>query len=221
MSDPLHKYPPPPSRGNVQSAFKVVDEDDSLPTQDEGYWAWATASWLGTVATPLLIFPRLILFMATPPKDLVARDTLTHLEWFLCVHVALLLLALALALIVSIPSNPIIPVQPIPNRPYIPQTHPLLVPLTPALLVSSFIAFNTSSTSIGALGMLLSLGNGFTGLWGAWVIVFGGQGHWSRSTGADKRTSAFLFGNKSSASQIKKAWKKEREKTEGIELKNL
>jgi hypothetical protein len=39
--------------------------------------------------------------------------------------------------------------------------------------------------------------------------VFGGSAAISKTTGADKRTSAFLFGNKSAASVQKKQWKKE------------
>ncbi|KZO97708.1 hypothetical protein CALVIDRAFT_597202 [Calocera viscosa TUFC12733] len=227
MSDPLHKYPPPPARSRpaatASTTVEDADDDDKLPLQDEDYWAWATACWFTILAAPLLLFSRFILFLATPSKDLVARDTMTHLEWFLCVHVALLLLGLAVALIVAIPSHPIIPPQPIPNRPHIPQTHPLLAPLTPALLLSAFLAFNTPSTSLGPLGLLLAVGNGTCGVWGSWVLVFGGGGHFSRTTGADKRTSAFLFGNKSSASEVKKAWRREKEKEqrEGIELKKL
>jgi len=206
MTDPLHKYPPPPARTKPAAAAATAvdddgdgEEDEKPPMQDEAYWAWATAGWFSLVALPLLLFPRFILFLATPSKDLVARDTLTPLEWFLSVHTALLLLGLALGLIMAIPNH------------------------TPLLLLSSFLAFNTPSSRLGPLGILLSCGNGAMGVWGAWVLVFGGGGHFSRTTGADKRTSAFLFGNKSSASEVKKAWKKEREKEkrEGIELKKL
>jgi hypothetical protein len=41
-------------------------------------------------------------------------------------------------------------------------------------------------------------------------ILFGGESSISKTTGADKRTSRFIFGNKAAASAQKKAWKKER-----------
>jgi hypothetical protein len=39
-------------------------------------------------------------------------------------------------------------------------------------------------------------------------IVFAGPPLLSKKTGADKRTSAFIFGNSSAASVLKKEWRK-------------
>jgi len=39
--------------------------------------------------------------------------------------------------------------------------------------------------------------------------VFANASLYSQKTGADKHTSAFIFGNKSAASVQKKAWKKQ------------
>lgn len=82
------------------------------------------------------------------------------------------------------------------------------------------------------LTTLLTLGNGAIGIWGWWVGAFGvSAGLRSKKTvcglssflcqdvahhvmfaifqGADKRTSAFPFKNKTAASEQKKVWKKE------------
>jgi len=54
------------------------------------------------------------------------------------------------------------------------------------------------------------VGSGIIGLWGAWAAMFGDSSSVSKKTGADKHTSAFLFGNKSAASVQKKEWLKKR-----------
>jgi len=177
--------------------------------QAEGWWAWSTAAWLSLLSIPLALWPRFLLFMATPPSHAEHRDTLTPLESFMLTQFGIMLFFLSLALVFSIPSP-----SPIPSpahRPNAPPTHPLLVPVTIGLLMSSFIAYNTPMKRIGALGPFVATGNGLLGLFGAWVTVFGGGAHFSRTTGADKRTSAFIFGNKNAASKIKKQWKKERD----------
>jgi hypothetical protein len=46
-------------------------------------------------------------------------------------------------------------------------------------------------------------------------IIFAGSALVSRKTGADKHTSAFIFGNKASASEQKKIWKLE-QKEKGL-----
>src|SRR6267142_945478 len=92
-----------------------------------------------------------------------------------------------------------------------PRTHPLIVP------------------------MVYSASTGLVGIWGLWVvsgfsngtaatnnvhdpafrpiceIMFAGPKRISRKTGADKHTSAFIFGNKSSASEQKR-WRREQAK---------
>lgn len=63
--------------------------------------------------------------------------------------------------------------SPIPtpkHRPQVPQTHPLLVSMSSGLIISAFIAFNTSPLRIGPMRLLITSGNGFFGLWGLWVV---------------------------------------------------
>lgn len=43
-------------------------------------------------------------------------------------------------------------------------------------------------------------------------LLFSGTSYISRKTGADKRTSGFIFGNKAAASSQKKEWKKQQGK---------
>jgi len=80
-------------------------------------------------------------------------------------------------------------------------------PITSFSLLSAFLAYNT--TNAGNLPKLYSACTGLVGIWGLWVITFAGPKFISRKTGADKHTSAFMFGNKSSASEQKKLWKRE------------
>ena len=108
-------------------------------------------------------------------------------------------------------------------------THPLILPITSFSLLSAFLSYNT--TNVGSLSKLYSACTGLAGIWGLWVvsvlylldhlsqlftrfmmanqIAFAGPKLVSRKTGADKHTSAFIFGNKSSASEQKKEWKRE------------
>jgi len=46
------------------------------------------------------------------------------------------------------------------------------------------------------------------GLWGLWAIVFANSSSISKTTGADKHTSAFIFGNEAAASSQKKRFKR-------------
>jgi len=58
--------------------------------------------------------------------------------------------------------------------------------------------------------MVVSTGCGAISMWGFWVMFFAHESRKSKKTGADKRTSAFLFGNKSSAYEQKKEYNKAR-----------
>ncbi|KAG9019631.1 hypothetical protein FRB90_011977 [Tulasnella sp. 427] len=203
---PLGKDAPvPPQKPTRQ---EIMERLSQMRDESSGWWAWITAAWFTILALPLLIFPRLLLFLSTPFNIHTSeiRETMTPLEGYLCTHVGIGLLALAIALVTAIPSPPpIVRAGVVPP----PQTHPLLAPLSFSLAVTSFISYNTKN--IGPLGMIMTLGCGITGLWGLWVMAFEGTGNYSNKTGADKHTSSFLFGNKASASQQKKLWKKERE----------
>ncbi|KAI0054142.1 hypothetical protein FA95DRAFT_1480235 [Auriscalpium vulgare] len=150
-----------------------------------------------------ILFPRFLLFAAEEGQ------ALTPLESFLALHFGLLLVGTAIALITNIPSD-----HPLPAREQRdPPTHPLLYPVTGVSLVSSFFSYNTPDA--GGLPVVFSLCTGIIGVWGLWAITFAGASLISKKTGADKHTSAFLFGNKASASKQKKAWRKE-QKTKAL-----
>ncbi|KAF9013874.1 hypothetical protein BDQ17DRAFT_1230886, partial [Cyathus striatus] len=158
---------------------------------------------LVVLASCLVLFPRLLLFISEAGSDTDHRTALTPLESFLALHFGIFLSALALALVLNIPTSaPPVPYTDTPV-PY----HPLLGPLTLASVISAFLAWNTKS--VGPLASVVFTGSSTIALWGLWVIVFGNESLKSKKTGADKRTSAFIFGNKSAASVQKKRWRKE------------
>ncbi|KAF8328847.1 uncharacterized protein EI90DRAFT_2924682, partial [Cantharellus anzutake] len=103
-----------------------------------------------------------------------------------------------------IPSPPVIPSE---SQSQGISDHPLLVPVTLCMLLSCLISYNTKT--ISTLGTITSIFSGFIGIWGVYVILFGKSSSTSKITGADKRTSRFIFGNKSAASSIKRQWKKD------------
>jgi hypothetical protein len=100
-------------------------------------------------------------------------------------------------------------------------TNPLLAPISIAAAFSSLVAWNTEG--VGALGTFFCVGTGIIGTWGFWAVriiashsvllltllqmLFSGSSSISKKTGADKRTSTWLFGNKTAASAQKKEWK--------------
>jgi len=203
----------PPSLAEKREANKAVIAQ--IRDESESWWAWATAAWLLTLSFPLLLFPRFLLFLSTPSRapGISVRENLTSLESYLCTHVGIGLIAIAIAVVISIPSAP--PISRTVSEPT--SQHPLLVPLSSSFVITAFVSYNT--VTVGPLAMIMTLGCGFTGLWGLWVIAFQGTGNYSNKTGADKHTSAFLFGNKASASQQKKLWKQERDRE--IELQQM
>ncbi|PCH38000.1 hypothetical protein WOLCODRAFT_65358 [Wolfiporia cocos MD-104 SS10] len=180
----------------------AANDASSRDTESVLYWSWAAACILLAAAIPLLLFPRLLLFLAEGGSGAERRTMLTPLESFLSLHIGILLVALAAALVlnVSVPTVPLLTSQ---SRAL---GHPLLGPLTAACTVISLISYNTSS--VGSLGFLVSLGSATIFVWGFWVILFDGSLSISKKTGADKHTSKFLFGNKAAASSQKKEWKK-------------
>jgi len=149
----------------------------------------------------LVISPRLLIFMTGE-----SRTSLTTLEAFLAFQFGILLFAVSLGVLVNVPSGAFYALHATddPNRRQF--SHPLLTSMTGASLFMSLSAYNT--TGIGMLSTVFSIITGTVGLWGLWTIVFAGSGRRSK-LGADKRTSAFIFGNKSAASEIKKSAKKQ------------
>jgi hypothetical protein len=169
-------------------------------------WAWATSIILLAWSSVLIFLPRLLLFAVEQ-----SQEHLTPLESFLALHFGLFLAFSAVGLVINIPSNSTDPESSLaPDNDL--ATHPLILPITSFSLLSAFLSYNT--TNAGNLPKLYSACTGLAGIWGLWVITFAGPKLVSRKTGADKHTSAFIFGNKSSASEQKKLRKRE-QKGEG------
>ncbi|KAH7107568.1 hypothetical protein BKA62DRAFT_683786 [Auriculariales sp. MPI-PUGE-AT-0066] len=169
-------------------------------------WAYGAAGWMALLAVPHLLFPRLLVLMATPETGAAPEHhplRLTQLESFFSLHFGVLLITVALSVIISIPNAS--PGEPRPEA----LQHPLLTPLSLGLGVMSFASYHTSLKGLGALPMIAAVGSGAISLWGFWVMFFASEGRRSKKTGADKRTSAFLFGNKAAASEQKKEYRRQ------------
>lgn len=161
-------------------------------------WTWTSSILLGILSSVLLLTPKFLLFAAGQ-----LRTGPTPLEAFLALQFGIFLGAIAISLLLNMPSTDPLP----PTNAYSSyHWHPSLVPLTSAGLLMSFLSYNTSN--VGSLSLLWAAVTGTIGIWGAWEMMFAGQSSMSKKTGADKRTSAFIFGNQSAASALKKRWKR-------------
>ncbi|KAH7921750.1 hypothetical protein BV22DRAFT_1018754 [Leucogyrophana mollusca] len=192
--------------GSKQNTSPPKGEDadvDDLGTGSDGatsLWAWTSAAFLSILSICLVLFPRLLLFMAEASNG---RSLLTPLESFLALNLGVILGTISVTLVLTIPNS-----SPSVTRREDNPSHPLLGPVTTASVIMAFVSYNTNS--VGSLAMFIFLGSAATGVFGLWAILFSGSSSISRKTGADKHTSAFLFGNKNAASVQKKQWKKQR-----------
>ncbi|KAH6918516.1 hypothetical protein BKA70DRAFT_1416510 [Coprinopsis sp. MPI-PUGE-AT-0042] len=137
---------------------------------------------LGVLGFLLSLFPGFVSYLGQ-------STGLSPLERFLSIQFGVYLLAVAVSLLLNT------------------ESHPLLVPLTAASSISSFLAYNTYP--FHSLAALFFIANLVVALAGYVAILFSNE-YVSKTTGADKCTSAFIFGNKSAASKIKKTWKAEK-----------
>jgi len=176
-------------------------EGAQTTNSDASLWACISSAILFISALILLVSPGLLLFLSTSPTH--RPELLTPLESFLSTQLALLSFTLAITLLTTIPSR-----DPIARARHDAHGHPLLYPLVGSSAVAAVISYNTAPAQIGTLGLAVTLTTGVIAVWGSWVILFEGTERKSKKTGADKHTSAFLFGNKSAASVQKKEWKK-------------
>ncbi|KAF5380896.1 hypothetical protein D9615_004004 [Tricholomella constricta] len=180
--------------------------DPATPSNVISTWTWATAALLLVLAACLTVFPSFLLFISESASSAERRAALTPLESFLAIHFGIWLTAIAVALVLNAPSSPSLSELQVSTTP----THPLLGPLSVASTVTAFLSYNTKN--VGPLASITFVGSTVIGLWGLWAIVFGGSSSTSKTTGADKHTSSFIFGNKSAASVQKRQWKKSQKK---------
>ncbi|CAG7846626.1 SubName: Full=Uncharacterized protein {ECO:0000313/EMBL:CCA74539.1} [Serendipita indica DSM 11827] len=177
------------SQTGKRTAQSLYAPDDSIQV-----WSFTVASVMAILSIPLLFFPRFLLFLCDSDAHL------TPLEQFLSNQLGVMLLVLATASIIAAPDTQSTTLETTAQG-----SHPLLPPLTIGAGFSALLAWN--SKGIGSLGTFVSLGNGLAAAWGFWTLLFSGSSYISRKTGADKRTSTYLFGNKKAASAQKKEWK--------------
>ncbi|KAG2349807.1 hypothetical protein BDR05DRAFT_923575 [Suillus weaverae] len=181
----------------------VDSVDETLANRQDGaigLWAWISAAFFIVFSTSLTLFPRFLLFMTEPSGG---RSILSPLESFLAAQLGIAMGAVALTLVMTIPNASSIGFQ--YDEQHV-NSHPLLVPVTSASVLLAFLSYNTSG--VGSFGSLIFLGSSFVGLFGLWVLLFAGPSVISKKTGADKRTSAFIFGNRNAASVRKNEWSK-------------
>ncbi|KAI7083950.1 hypothetical protein KC356_g7150 [Hortaea werneckii] len=176
-------------------------------------YAFGTAGYCSVQALPLLLTPKLIVSMLA--KD--ARP-ITDLEAYLSRSLALALLAFALLVILLTGAIPLTGGieenvkgtngDGLSKDPY---AYPALLVTTGYHALTAFYLY-TQVTGRWTFG--LGAGLIFSSILfclGVWVTVFGSEkGRISKTTGADKRTSNFPFGNTESAKSKKKESKEDK-----------
>ncbi|GAB7361062.1 hypothetical protein MBLNU230_g1102t1 [Neophaeotheca triangularis] len=173
-----------------------------------------TSSYLSLQSLPLLLAPKLLITLCASE----ARS-ITDLETYLCRSLALTNLTLAgltVLLTGTIPLQTSFAPTPAPtdagetttsSNPY---AYPTLVVTTIHHALSAFYLY-TQVVSVGGFGFISGLiFNTLLFCVGIWLVIFGSsEGKISKTTGADKRTGNFPFGNKESAKYQKKESKRE------------
>ncbi|WVF72123.1 hypothetical protein IAT40_006935 [Kwoniella sp. CBS 6097] len=201
--------PPPPPRhpatskagaaiadalpGTLGSAYRSAEEKAraAVHLQEGGMdavsvWGLALSAWFASLALPLLLFPRILLFFSqvapspTPfstssssssSRDVKDReehyDNLTSLESSLCLSLSLGLLAVSLISLIIL-----VPTYELPNSN--PSRKSLLGIFVGLTTISGLTMWN--SAGLGGLSGVVGGGNIFVAIWGWWVIVFGGSG---------------------------------------------
>lgn len=185
----------------VKKSDKSAESADSATRQIDAsvsIWAWTSAAIFAAFSLCLTLFPRLLLFLA---DDSGGRRTLTSLERFFALQLGIMLGIASLTIIAMIPNDWPTGLEHRSN------SHPLLWPVTATSLMMTLVSYSNSTVS--TLATTSMWGTSVIGFLGLWLIIFEGSSAVSRKTGADKHTSAFIFGNKSAASVKKRKWKNE------------
>jgi len=165
------------------------------------YFNYMSATWLCLEALPLIVSPTIITTILSPQ----VRQS-TPLEEYLSRSLGLALIAFAILNLVLTGSVPLTsaisePVLHPTSTDIEDPTAPYAVPsLTITLTYHTAVSFYCYTQWIQGGSMTYSIGvvtHGFLVAVGVWVLLFGvSNGHISRKTGADKRTSGFPFKNK-------------------------
>ncbi|KAL7417138.1 hypothetical protein BDY24DRAFT_376813 [Mrakia frigida] len=230
---PVPPTPSEPVKTLYQESIELQDlSSSSFPPETSvsddtiSLWAYTTAGGLVFLSFPLLFFPRLVFFLlgslelngqGTGKRREVVGDGLTGLESFLCQQLGILMWTLAfLILLLTAPPPPHVDAPsptsfPKSNKPsrsisaFHSKRPTTVFVLTPAFLISSATSYYTS---LGSLSVFFSVVTAVIGLWGCWVCMFNDEpGHFSKTTGSDKRTSGFPFKNRNDADEIKKRFR--------------
>ncbi|KAF5315889.1 hypothetical protein D9611_004748 [Ephemerocybe angulata] len=171
------------SRKRATTADSEHDTDGvDGPTDDSGYAI--PSGVLLVLSATFLCFPGFAFYLASNTEV-----TVTPLERFLTTHLGIYFSVVGVSLLLRT------------------TRHPLLIPLTIGSSLSAFLSYN--STTVGSLATLIFLSQLVLSMWGVYSLLFGDEPlhlHRSKTTGADKRTSAFIFGNTAAASSQKKEW---------------
>lgn len=195
--DDLSKKPP--------ATADVTDHDNDGVDDDNDDSSYAIPSLILTLVSLVFVFfPGFAFYLASSD----AGHAATPLERFLLAQLGIYFFVMAASLLLRV----FLIHYPTYSTLNHTQTsrHPLLIPLTLGSSISAFLSYNTTS-AVGSLATFFFLSQLALSLWGFYSLLFGNEPadlHRSKTTGADKRTSSFIFGNKAAASIQKKEWRK-------------
>ncbi|KFY27420.1 hypothetical protein V493_03492 [Pseudogymnoascus sp. VKM F-4281 (FW-2241)] len=186
-------------------------------THSFNLFCYATAGWLVIQATPLIIFPRIIVALLS--NDIHQPNSL---ETYFARFLGLTLIPFAILFLFLSGAFPLDGSSSL-SEPEDAQTTPYTTPtLLLAGLYHTSISFYTyaryAQRSTSQFSYLLAATvSGILAALGLWSAMFGNGGHISKRTGADKRTSGWPFKNTVETKRRKGKGRQE----DGIELKDL
>ncbi|KAN0117224.1 hypothetical protein V8E51_003201 [Hyaloscypha variabilis] len=170
-------------------------------------YTYGTAGWLALQSLPLIVSPTIILALL----NVEVREP-SDLEEYFSRSLGITMLAVGALVILlsgSVPLTSSLNVTTDEENPKAPYATPTLTISFIYHAAMGFYCYGNYSTTGQSAFALGALGSGLLAAIGLWVLLFASsQGHISRKTGADKRTSGFPFNNQESASAKKKQLRK-------------
>ncbi|KAI8951003.1 hypothetical protein F4801DRAFT_312696 [Xylaria longipes] len=158
-------------------------------------YSFASCGWNALQAAALIVGPQAIVGLLTLPGDQVPQAAGTPVEYYLARSLGFALLALGLLTVVLTGSVPVGSVADSNRDAPSPYASPVILLTTLFHGVSAFHGWARYTATDGSGYFLGFLGSAVLTAFGTWSLLFGGGGHISRRTGADKRTSGFPFKN--------------------------